>query len=42
MGQVKHPAREDLEQALAVAGSAHHAFERDYLGGERDTLWAGW
>lgn len=42
MQQVKHPAREDLEQALAAAGSAHHAFEQNYFGGGRDELWAGW
>lgn len=35
------PTPNDLEQALRDAGSAHHEYEQTFLGGERDTQWAG-
>ncbi len=34
--------RRALEQALAAAGAAHHEYEQNVLGGERDAQWAGW
>ncbi len=36
------PSQEQLTQALAAAGSAHHEYEQNSLGGTRDEQWAGW
>lgn len=36
------PARQDLEDALAAAGAAHHEYEVNLLGGKRDEQWPGW
>ncbi len=36
------PARQDLEDALAAAGTAHHEYEQNLLGGKRDEQWPGW
>ena len=36
------PSREQLREALAAAGSAHHDYEKNALGGVRDERWAGW
>ena len=35
-------SREQLREALAAAGSAHHDYEKNTLGGVRDERWAGW
>ncbi len=35
------PSRDELRQALADAGAAHHDYEVQVLGGVRDELWAG-
>ena len=34
--------REQLRDALRAAGSAHHEYEQNALGGARDEGWAGW
>ena len=39
---VSIPTEEQLRQALAAAGSAHHDYEASFLGGARDQQWAGW
>ncbi len=39
---MKPPARQDLEDALAGAGAAHHEYEENLLGGKRDEQWPGW
>ncbi len=39
---MSHPSQEDLENVLAAAGTAHHEFEQNYLGGSRDEQWAAW
>ena len=36
------PARRDLEDALTAAGTAHHEYEVNLLGGKRDEQWPGW
>ena len=36
------PSRETLVAALRSAGSAHHDYESNHLGGQRDEHWAGW
>ena len=36
------PSQEQLRQALAAAGSAHHEYEQNSLGGTRDEQWTGW
>ena len=35
------PSRKALEGALNAAGSAHHDYEQNTLGGMRDEQWAG-
>ena len=35
------PSRKALEDALKAAGSAHHDYEQNALGGTRDERWAG-
>jgi hypothetical protein len=35
------PSRKALEAALNAAGSAHHDYELNALGGTRDEQWAG-
>ena len=35
------PSKENLEKALADAGSAHHEYEQATLGGKRDEQWSG-
>lgn len=35
------PTHNQLQQALAAAGSAHHDYETNALNGERDELWPG-
>jgi hypothetical protein len=37
-----NPNEKDVATALAAAGSAHHDYEQNALGGERDQRWAGW
>ena len=37
-----NPTEKDVASALTAAGSAHHDYEQDALGGERDQRWAGW
>ena len=39
---MSHPSQEDLETVLAAAGSAHHEFEQNFLGGSRDEQWSAW
>ena len=34
-------SRKALEGALKAAGSAHHDYEQNALGGKRDEHWAG-
>jgi hypothetical protein len=36
------PSREQLSKALDAAGSAHHDYQTNTLGGVRDERWAGW
>ena len=36
------PKQEELASSLAAAGNAHHDYESNYLGGERDEHWNGW
>lgn len=36
------PTEQELVAALSAAGSAHHEFEVNFLGGVRDEQWAGW
>ncbi len=36
------PAEQELKDALASAGQAHHDYEANFLGGVRDEHWAGW
>jgi hypothetical protein len=36
------PSREQLREALDSAGSAHHDYQKNTLGGVRDERWAGW
>ena len=36
------PNKEELQKALAAAGSAHHDYESNYLDGKRDEQWSGW
>ena len=36
------PSRDTLVAALQAAGSAHHDYETNHLGGQRDEHWAGW
>ncbi|MFQ6022401.1 MAG: hypothetical protein ACE5NW_06735 [Acidiferrobacterales bacterium] len=36
------PSRNDLQRALAAAGTAHHDYEQEALKGSRDEHWAGW
>ena len=36
------PTVQELEQALAAAGFAHHEFETRFLAGVRDEMWPGW
>ncbi|MEM7539033.1 MAG: hypothetical protein AAF639_43145 [Chloroflexota bacterium] len=33
---------QQLCEALSAAGSAHHNYESNHLGGVRDAQWAGW
>jgi hypothetical protein len=40
MGSI--PTEQILVEALSAAGSAHHDYESDFLGGARDEHWAGW
>ena len=35
------PTPDQLESALAAAGPAHHDYEVNFLGGQRDEQWAG-
>ena len=35
------PTQDQLEEALAAAGSAHHEYEQAILDGKRDELWSG-
>jgi len=35
------PSRKALEETLNAAGSAHHNYEQNTLGGTRDEQWAG-
>ena len=35
------PSRKALEETLNAAGSAHHDYEQNTLGGTRDEQWAG-
>jgi hypothetical protein len=35
------PSRKALEEALKAAGTAHHDYEQNALGGTRDEQWAG-
>ena len=39
---MSHPSQEDLEKVLAAAGTAHHEFEQNFLGGSRDEQWSAW
>ena len=39
---ISPPAAEQLREALAAAGGAHHEYESNYLGGVRDEQWIGW
>ncbi len=36
------PSEKQLRKALSSAGSAHHDYESNFLGGVRDEQWAGW
>jgi hypothetical protein len=36
------PDNQGLATLLSEAGSAHHQFEQEELGGERDEEWASW
>jgi hypothetical protein len=38
----ERPSREQLREALDAAGSAHHEYQTNTLGGVRDERWAGW
>lgn len=38
---MSHPSQDELAQALAAAGSAHHDYEQVSLRGKRDELWSG-
>lgn len=38
---VKMPSLERLVQVLGAAGSAHHDYEQNVLGGAHDEQWAG-
>ena len=35
------PSRDNLTKALGHAGSAHHDYEQNTLGGKRDEQWSG-
>ena len=35
------PSPEQLREALAAAGKAHHDYEQNALGGQRDAQWPG-
>lgn len=35
------PSQEQLREALSAAGQAHHDYEQNSLGGERDAQWPG-
>lgn len=37
---MSRPSRDELAQALAAAGTAHHDYEQVSLRGERDERWA--
>ena len=39
---VRMPTEQQLIEALFAAGKAHHEYESNYLGGERDKHWPGW
>ena len=36
------PTEQQLRDTLSAAGSAHHDYESNFLGGARDEQWAGW
>ena len=36
------PTEQQLRDTLSAAGSAHHDYEVNFLGGARDEQWAGW
>jgi hypothetical protein len=39
---VSVPTEPKLREALSTAGTAHHDYESNFLGGSRDEQWAGW
>ena len=39
---MSRPNREQIQETLAAAGQAHHQYETEYLGGERDENWPAW
>ncbi len=39
---VSIPTEQQLSETLTAAGSAHHDYESNFLGGARDEQWAGW
>ena len=38
---MSQPTQDEFAQALAAAGNAHHDYEQNFLGGERDEQWPG-
>ena len=42
MDSVELPEKSHLERTLAEAWTTHSEYQRNFLKGERDEVWAGW